>query len=174
MKIIFLDIDGVLNNVESHRLPHTMNRKWMLRIDERNLPPLQWLLEKSGAQIVMSSSLRGGYDPEQWTQCWRELGVPSATVCGITPRLEEEQNGLSLGVPRGREIGRWVNNHSLFFDIESFVILDDSDDMERLSSRLVLTDYRVGLTMADAEKALRTLSRPHAFKMDPVESRGQS
>jgi HAD domain in Swiss Army Knife RNA repair proteins len=56
MKIIFLDIDGVLN------CKGTPNpRKFPYIVDPKLLNRLQRLLERTGAEVVLSSTWR--YDP---------------------------------------------------------------------------------------------------------------
>lgn len=58
-------------------------------------------------------------------------------------------------VTRGREIQAWLAAQC---EIESFVILDDSDDMEHLSGRLVQTTFDDGLSAEHAAAAIRLLS----------------
>lgn len=41
--------------------------------------------------------------------------------------------------------------------IESFVILDDNDDMEPFMDRLVQTSWFAGLTQEDVKKAIKIL-----------------
>ncbi len=65
-----------------------------------------------------------------------------------TPRLPEQT--------RGAEIAKWLGDYERH-KIQSFVILDDDKDMDSLSIRLVQTQGHVGLTMADAERAIAML-----------------
>jgi hypothetical protein len=59
------------------------------------------------------------------------------------------------GVPRGREIQAYLNNAA---GVESFVIIDDDDDMEHLKPHLILTPFEIGLTEADADRAIAMLT----------------
>ena len=66
-KIIFLDIDGVLNSMELFdKLEERDMEPFMgIDVDEDNLEQLRYIVEKTGAQIVLSSS---------WRHAWHEKG----------------------------------------------------------------------------------------------------
>ena len=66
-KIIFLDIDGVLNSMELFdKLEESNIEPFMgIDVDEDNLEQLRYIVEKTGAQIVLSSS---------WRHAWHEKG----------------------------------------------------------------------------------------------------
>jgi HAD domain in Swiss Army Knife RNA repair proteins len=106
MKIIFLDIDGVLNNT------HTENpRKFPYIVDPELVERLKALLTATGAQIVLSSTWR--YDP---------VGLLAAEHHGIpfidaTPDLPEKA--------RRDEIRQWISDHG---GVERFLVIDDEDD----------------------------------------------
>ena len=68
-------------------------------------------------------------------------------LIGVTPSLP--------GRPRGEEIQAWLDGAGT--EVESFVILDDHDDMAHLADRLVRTDSAVGITGEDAGRALGML-----------------
>ncbi|MDE6189696.1 MAG: hypothetical protein K2G37_05375, partial [Clostridia bacterium] len=61
MKIIFLDIDGVLNSRAYDRL-----RDWNILsdIDETRLPLLKKLVDTTGAKIVLSSTWRAHWNED--------------------------------------------------------------------------------------------------------------
>ena len=59
MKIIFLDIDGVLN---SRIYDRKRNRDELTDIDETRLPLVKELVAATGAKIVLSSSWRVHWD----------------------------------------------------------------------------------------------------------------
>jgi len=106
MKIIFLDIDGVLN---CKRTPNP--RKFPFVVDPILLRRFRQLLEKTGAQVVLSSNWR--FDP---------AGLFSAEHYGIpfiasAPDLE--------GQPRCNAILEWLRCHP---DVERFIVIDDEDD----------------------------------------------
>lgn len=106
MKIIFLDIDGVLNCKET---PNP--RKFPFMVDATLLQRLKRLLEMTGAQVVLSSNWR--YDPAGLFSA-EHYGVP---FIGSTPDLP--------GQPRCNAILEWLRSHP---DVERFIVLDDEDD----------------------------------------------
>jgi hypothetical protein len=106
MKVIFLDIDGVLNCKQT---PNP--RKFPFIVDPVLLERLNRLLKLSGAQVVLSSNWR--YDP---------AGIFSAKHYGIpfidtTPDLPKE--------PRCNAILDWLRRHP---DVGRFIVIDDEDD----------------------------------------------
>lgn len=153
MKIIFLDFDGPIIPLQSHK----PERRPM---DEKAWPPcvraLNRITDTTGAGIVVSSTWR--YGGEQYvTKVLRQWGV-TGEVVGLTPRFESTWNGpILVVVERGQEIAAWLDGKT---DIESFVILDDDDDMSDLGARLIQTPFEVGLTEADADRAIAMLMEP--------------
>ncbi len=130
MKIIFLDIDGVLNVYCEGRDEYgcTFHKHF-----ENNL---KWIIEETGAKIVITSTWRySGLNimQEMWKK--REL---TGEVIGVTPNHSsiyyEEPNYKNLPfqerLERGFEIQEWLDKHK----VDSYVILDDDNDM--LTSQL--------------------------------------
>ena len=74
MKVVFLDIDGVLNSVAFDR----ERTNGQGNIDKTRLPLLKQILDETGALIVLSSS-------------WRKHWVKDAYLCD---HLGEEMNNL--------------------------------------------------------------------------------
>lgn len=173
MKIVFLDIDGVLNNPGTYAPKDAPWRREegdpiRIPIDEACMKRLNRILESSGASVVISSSWR-------LFAHWQELGPAlvahgmQGTVIGETPDLVNDPEWLEAwrtreGAPfayermeRGMEIAEWLkaNPH-----VTSFAILDDCSDMATLKHRLVLTDPVVGLDDPDVERARWLLNRP--------------
>jgi hypothetical protein len=142
LRLIFLDIDGVICTPESYAQFSGSHAPPV----QRCLDALNYLCAKSGAFLVISSTWRfeGRMFMREWLAKWG-VRVP---VVGITewPPLDEG---------RGVEIERWLEGYPR--DVESFVILDDDDDMGSLSRRHVHVDGAWGLTMADAAKAINIL-----------------
>ena len=158
MKIVFLDLDGVLNSQASER----RSRSIAPRFFNDNPDPLhiKWLnliIRKTGAKVVISSTWRNSAD---FVSIWRLLDIQGfvGTVIGATPITHDI---------RGEEIRCWITRYENCKDwrckkevhgaIESFVILDDDADMGNLSKHLVLTDSKKGLTRKDALKAIDIL-----------------
>src|SRR4051794_19397850 len=106
MKVIFLDIDGVLNST------HTANpRRFPYIADPELVTRLKDVLAKTGAEVVLSSTWR--YDPVGILAA-RHFGIP---FIDVTPDLPKQ--------PRNLEIRQWLRAHP---DVERFAVLDDEDD----------------------------------------------
>ena len=123
MKVIFLDIDGVLNcrkTANPRELPYIVDRKLLKR--------LKRLLERTGARIVLTSTWR--YDPAGLFSA-KHWGIPFMDVIPDMPKQ-----------PRRREILAWLKAHP---QVKRFAIIDDDDDgLDELP--LFQTSPAVGLT----------------------------
>ena len=151
MKIVFLDIDGVLNSAE-----YDLSRgEKDGNIDITRLPLIKRIVENTGAKIVLSSS-------------WRKLWEADKTLCSAEG-LEIDNAFSSAGLEifdktpimglRSQEIACWLENHP---ETERFVILDDMlFGWGELSDYLVRTDGAVGrgLENQHVERAIEILNR---------------
>lgn len=145
LKVIFLDIDGVLcppksyaNCVGSHAAPQP-----------ECIEALNAILEATGARLVISSSwrLEGIMFMREWL---RQYGV-TAHVLGCTewPPLET----------RGEEIGNWLSECPR--DMVDYAVLDDDEaGMDLVAHRLVQVQGHRGLCMDDAARAIAMLAVP--------------
>ena len=106
MKIVFLDIDGVLNCKQT---PNP--RKFPFVVDPIRLQRLNHLLEITGAQVVLDSNWR--YDPVGLLAA-KHFRVP---FIDTTPDLP--------GQPRCNPILEWLRAHA---EVERFIVIDDEDD----------------------------------------------
>lgn len=139
MKIIFLDMDGVVNNPREGR-GRTLSTKAVELLNK--------LTETSGANIVISSSWRFTAPLIVIIDKLKEYGFRyPERVIGCTAFLE---SGC-----RGDEIKLWLKQ----VPVESFVILDDVDDMGNLYPHLVKTDHFLLMQEHDLKKAIAILER---------------
>jgi hypothetical protein len=123
MKVIFLDIDGVLN---CHK---TLNpRKFPYVIDDQLLARFRQLIERTGASVVLSSTWR--YDPAGIFSA-KHYGVP---FIDTTPDMPNE--------PRSKEILEWLRNKP---EVTRYAVIDDEDD-ELDELPLFQPSSRTGLT----------------------------
>ena len=148
MKIIFLDIDGVLNCESAYRNGECQYQEWIWedgrkdhyqRFCIRSKELLNKLIDETGAKIVISSTWRhGGIDFMK--KVW-EMEEMSGEIIGITPSMRA--NGYNI--PRGMEIKYYLENdlkfHHINWDltiqqeymdksgIENYIIIDDDSDM---------------------------------------------
>lgn len=165
MNIIFLDVDGVLNDFYSLRKRKNRNifEKPEPLLDEDKIRLLKELVDKTNSKIVLSSSWRAFFykdtlDPKNryGEELRRLLHKYSLEIYSMTGR---SKTGI-----REDEINDWLNNHS---DIESFVILDDEKShlQSFVNSNLVKTEYydelseNCGLTRSHVDEAIKILSK---------------
>ena len=123
MKIIFLDIDGVLNSTGSY-LYYMRNEK----NETESLCPiavsnLNYIMEKTSTDvfIVISSCWRHFYNIELLRKIFKKQGfLFEEHIIDYTP-TNMDRNDV-----RGEEIQRWLDGHK---DVEKYAIIDDTDDM---------------------------------------------
>ena len=106
MKVIFLDIDGVLNCAKT---PNP--RKFPYIVDRRLFRRFERLVARTKAKIVLSSTWR--YDPAGLFSA-RHWGIRFIDVIPDMP-----------GKPRRNEILAWLKHHPR---VERFAVIDDEDD----------------------------------------------
>lgn len=152
MKVIFLDIDGVLNSWDDYN-NRCKNLKKEERptfgdIEERSLMLLKELIEATNAKVVLSSSWRKSIFLT--SEVYKALSTMGIELYDITPILPSGN--------RADEIKDWLKDK----EIESFVILDD-DSFEfkgnELCKHLVKTTMNSGLQKEHVEKAIRILNQ---------------
>jgi hypothetical protein len=156
-RIIFLDIDGVLVTYQSmrNRAANESPEERAKTFDPASVSALNEITDRTGAGIVISSTWRIA-GVMFCRELLRAAGV-KAPVIDVTPRLLNHKGDICLAQPRGREIQAWISEHSGWYELQSFVILDDDSDMEHLKSRLVLCNMENGLTAARAARAIEML-----------------
>jgi hypothetical protein len=127
MKVIFLDIDGVLN---SDATPNP--RKFPYIVDGQLLARFQELVTKTDANVVLSSTWR--VDPVGLLAA-KFYKVPFHDTCPDMP-----------GAPRCEEVQTWLRQHQ---EVTRYVVLDDDNDcLDELP--LFQPSSRTGLTAAIA------------------------
>jgi hypothetical protein len=150
VKVIFLDIDGVLVN-EAYIKQH--------KADPYCVDALNTITNATGAKIVISSTWKH-YGLAKITLILKQWGV-SGEVIDITPDMPEHMY-------RWSEIGAWLANdfESRGELLESFVIIDDEKDACPSTSVCVITSFDNGLTMQGATRAIDILDKfpltPHS------------
>ena len=153
-KLVFLDIDGVLDTYKSHYM-----------LDPVLMDRLGNILGRTGAWSVISSSWRCGNVPEtiEFMTDYDNPRVGSNPfpftdrIVGITPILYSIiDDDIDRPATRGEEIYAYLKAHPC----DNYVILDDSDEMlGDLRPHLVLVNDEIGLTDNDVEKAVSILSQ---------------
>ena len=160
-KIIFLDIDGVLNHENFYKKRYEKRYQEdalaypYSEIDPESVENLNSLIESTGAKVVISST-------------WRHSGLEycldvlnfhgfKGDVIDITPDLSRH-GGL-----RGNEILKWVEDNEKLIgskhNFTEYVILDDDSDMLYWQrNNFILVDRYVGLTPGDVFRAKKILN----------------
>jgi hypothetical protein len=135
--VIFLDIDGVV--------APTTERDRYGDLDSACIAVLNEIVERSGAEVVVSSSWRFG----------KSVGVLHKMLAahGFVGRVVDKTPTDVRGLTRGEEIAAWLASHP----VEGFVILDDHRDMGDLMGHLVQTQTSKGLRPVDADRAVEKL-----------------
>lgn len=186
MKIIFLDIDGVMNSglhtqelYSAYTRGELTKREYYDTFDmpyKETLEALKYIIDNTGAQVVLSSTWR--LNPEnivKLNKCFEPYGfsIIDRTCSGVYLTDIEKlgfntkkcysvyftKNDLKYSTDRGAEIAMWLSKHS---NIESFVILDDdsADIKQYYPKNFVQTDfYGDALNMECAEKAIKILNK---------------
>lgn len=140
MKVIFLDIDGVLNTEETYnRLYRSKNFLSMydVEIDNFRLEYLKRIIEQTDAKIVLSSSFRHFFIKEndkiiptnlKSKKVYEIFNKYGLEIYDITPTQRKS---------REEEIQSWLSNRD---DIENFIIIDDDgDSFYELYDKLIQT-----------------------------------
>lgn len=153
LRIIFLDIDGVLVNRESLC---ARNRPADARAAPGCVAALNVITAATNAAIVVSSTWRLGRKLIELCELLSSWGV-TGSVVGATPRLIENQGSVHMAKSRGAEIQKWLDQNRDHRKVDRFVILDDDQDMDHLADWLVLTKFETGLTMEDSARAIKVL-----------------
>jgi len=148
MKILFLDIDGVLNSTRTavafNGYGHDTSPKGLSKFDMVAVGLIRTLCKETDTKIVLSSSWRIGRSLDQVVKMGEDLDLP---IIGMT-------RNLNYGV-RGNEIAMWVADY--FDAIEKYAIVDDDDDMtDEQWAHFVQTDHHEGLSWQNY-KALKTI-----------------
>ncbi len=150
MKVLFLDIDGVLNSYE-----YDLRRDWRAEadIDETRLPLIRRIVEQTGARIVLTSARRCHLDGElraadsEGAYLLRTFERFGLRIFGKTP-------DLGIGADRGAEVAAWLAKQR---EPVIFAVLDDAPPGDfcacgsgGMRSRLVRTDPRAGRGLEEA------------------------
>ena len=157
-KLIFLDVDGVLNNTQNIKKYRLFFRgKRRLLVDVKPVFYLKKLLkeiekEKLDVRIVISSSWRLGSIPSDWKRLFKHYFNNGEIVIGRTPYLYKD---------RGIEILELLEIAKERGDIiDDYIVLDDDieDIINHINPNKVLKiNRRYGLTNADIEQILKKL-----------------
>ena len=173
MKIIFLDIDGVLNTEEGRKkhaekgLP--TRDQYEELFDEEAVDNLRMILEVvPDAVLVIESAWKSSFGGiSRLREMWEYRNMPGK-IHSVTEDLKAfpELESLDLsnfdnfmkvqGKGKGFGIKRWLEQHAP--EDCKYVIIDDVFDfLTEQKPHVVCTDPRIGLTKEDADAAINLL-----------------
>jgi len=160
IKIIFLDIDGVINSEDwfmSDRNPGNLNGQ------EGDIDPLcaeriNKICQETGAKIVLSSDWRINW-PHRIDRI-EKGGINKGLIIDKTPEhmwIMSCCDELSGFTSRGSEIDDWLSQHP---ECERFVIIDDRTDFtEEQKLNFVHVNSMHGIDDIDVKFAIEILNR---------------
>lgn len=148
MKIIFLDIDGVLNSEETVKR-RIRSDKGFIGIDPYLVAIFNRIIFAIDAKIVLSSSWRILPDSQQ------EVRDRVMDFIDMTKHPFQKENG-EWSV-RGDEIQEWLSRHP---EVTKYAILDDdTDGMRQHGDNYFRTYWEEGLTEEIAKKVVDHLNK---------------
>lgn len=185
MKVLFLDFDGVLNDMAfyehvrdfpskySGHAKDRAKRSASIHINPMNVQNLKFILKTDPeVRIVVSSTWRKLFSLTEIQWMLKKHGIPSEKIIGITdiPVAPQMEGRSSYGNPdmiqRGDLCAKWARENN----VEQFVCVDDDNDFDNVRDRFVRTNYKNGLTRTKAEAILKLFGsfeeEPNMFSRD--------
>lgn len=154
LRLIFLDIDGVLNSernirkLQMEQLPY--RDEYGPLFDPEAVDNLRQIIDNTGAKIVITSSWRYLFGFVELKEIWEKRRLPGK-LHGITSMV-------SFGT-RGDEIQEYLQG-AIGSCANDYVILDDECDFEgQLLEHYVKVNPQKGITDCNAMEAIDILSR---------------
>lgn len=158
MRIIFLDIDGVLNSLRTMLvwaggLMPAIGKDKQFTQEEVGLDPvaiamLKLLVKTTDAKIVISSTWRQGSTLDDFHALFDLYGWDTrGVIIGMTPIIH------TPGRMRGHEIAKYLS--SVHQVVEYIIMDDDSDMLPEQKPRFIKTKAEVGLSHNNVEDALK-------------------
>lgn len=183
MRVLFLDMDGVLNDAafyEYAKAHPSIAKDRVKRTITGHINPvnvynlIHILKELPDIRIVISSTWRKFFTLDEIKYMLGKVGVPREKIIGVTddvPRDWHEGTGWQC-VQRGDLCLKWAKENN----VTEFVCVDDDSDFDTCKDRLVQTNYKNGLTRTKAEEILKLFNATNKissdFSRDPYSTEG--
>lgn len=146
MKVIFLDIDGVLVTRNSIKYQHlNYPDESTILFSKKAIKNLNKLIRLTDAKIVISSTWRLFHKVEDLQKIFKKQKVKGE----IVSTTSVEKATLEEDIPRGKKIADWLEQHS---NVEQYVIIDDdvqADCIQFHPYNCVETSYKRGFASED-------------------------
>lgn len=159
MKLLFLDIDGVLDGETFHHGPKDKQGFPFDRIDHKCVQRIEKIVVNTGCKVVISSTWRESWDINSFNQLFKDFNS-HVDVFGVTPVHHGNYKN------RGSEIYEYLKNNESalnkrWYEYTEYVILDDDCDMLYYQrNNFIFVDRTVGLTEKDCKQAIMILNNP--------------
>lgn len=155
IKIIFLDIDGVLNCESTKERFHGY-----IGVEQSKISILKKIVEATNAKIVLSSTWRldmwwhrqgDNVKLDTYNYIADELAKQDITIFDITPHHKDSH--------RGREIKEWLDTAT--DEIENYVVIDDDtyDIIKEHRGHVIKTSWATGIKLNAAKMAINMLNK---------------
>lgn len=160
MRILFLDIDGVLNSDEWDNTDKEGNKDFLEeQFDPKAVSLLNKLVKTLDVHIVLTSTWRLNFNLIEMNALFQKVGLQK-NIHSFTPNLLA---GIGHNT-RGNEILKWcIDNESTIqtkaLHYTDYLILDDNKDfLLAQRNNFFRTDKKVGLTTAITDKIIKKFS----------------
>lgn len=161
MRVIFLDIDGVLNSMDWYkRRTRVKSKTWdeyhAQEFDPVALALIKRVISETGAKVVLSSTWRLSKEGVKFI---KGLGID---ILDVTPHLPRPTSTSVEYCERGKEIQAWIekNIEDRGEVVDRYVIIDDDTDMlPEQQEQFFNTDNRFGLTEPIAKEIIWYLKK---------------
>ena len=152
MKVLFLDIDGVVNSLRTchayGNYPHNVDEEQLKLFDHTALKLIRNICNAYDIKIVLSSC---------WRNCKEFVDMPKALDLPIIDKTPQKLSSI-----RGEEIQMWLREHP---EVTQYVIVDDDSDMlPTQRKRFVRTDRQEGLSFKNYRKICKLFGVPEFIK----------
>lgn len=141
MKVIFLDIDGVLNTDKDIR------KFGINYIDENLVAIIYKIIKETNAKIILSSTWRIKKEDKKIVNSY--LSKYNLKIHDCTPIIEDKIKFIE----RKEEIKLWLDNNK----VDKFAIIDDWDDAN-IGHSFFLINNSTGITLEISEKIINHLN----------------
>jgi hypothetical protein len=159
-KIIFLDVDGVMNGTQT--ASKGIMYQWHPGIEPEKVALLNQIIEQTGAEVVLSSTWRLHYKQVEMREYLKQQGF-RGVMRDFTP--DHSKTGRfdqrNCRVMRGDEVKAWLEEQKQRgrWNITHHVIFDDDTDFHP-DQPWIHTDYMTGMMPAHVDIAVKILTEP--------------
>lgn len=163
-KVLFLDFDGVLNSWEWRAEQQRRDgvsfqaEKHLDELDPKAVERVNQILERTGAEVVVSSTWRRLHRQSELRGFLGKAGFRGRMV-GVTPHLTVSPYApTERAVQRGDEIRQWLDWEAEHNEpVAAYAVLDDDSDMAGVEEFFVKTDHADGLQDGHVERCVALL-----------------